>query len=329
MAYSVAELCIGAGGQALGLEHAGLTHALGIDTDRDACATVRHNRPGWDVRQADIRNLDGRDLRGIDVLAAGIPCPPFSVAGQQKGSDDERDLFPTMLRLVRESRPMADLIENVPGFASSRFNTYREAIFDQLRLLGYELHTNIFNAADFGVPQLRPRFVMVGIKTSLKRPFTWPQPSKTRLTIGDALYPFMAECGWAGALAWRDGAQDIAPTLVGGSKKHGGADLGPTRAKAKWASLSVDGKGVADAPPNTLTPLDAMPRLTNRMAARVQGFPEDWVFLGKKTSVYRQIGNAFPPPVATAIGQAIVNALAKGRKKRLRFCSILMSNAPS
>ncbi len=329
MAYSVVELCMGAGGQAIGLEQAGLTHVFGMDIDRDACATVRHNRPSWDVRQGDIRHLNGRDLRGIDVLAGGIPCPPFSIAGHQKGAEDERDLFPTVLRLVRESLPSVVLIENVPGFASSRFNTYRDGIFDQFRLLGYELHTHIFNAADFGVPQLRPRFVMVGVKTSLRRSVVWPELYKTRMTVGDALYPFMAECGWAGALSWRDGAQGIAPTLVGGSKKHGGADLGPTRARAKWANLGVDGRGVADTPPDTHTPLDYVPRLTNRMAARVQGFPEDWAFIGKKTSVYRQIGNAFPPPVATAIGQAIVNALAKGRKRKAQILLDIAEKTPA
>jgi len=104
---------------------------------------------------------------------------------------------------------------------------------------------------------------------------------------------------------------------VGGSKKHGGPDLGPTRAKKAWASIGVDGMGIADAAPEP--DFIGMPRLTVRMAARIQGFPDHWQFSGKKTAAYRQIGNAFPPPVACAVGmriQAALNAAAKPKLKR-------------
>jgi DNA (cytosine-5)-methyltransferase 1 len=101
----------------------------------------------------------------------------------------------------------------------------------------------------------------------------------------------------------------VAPALVGGSKKHGGADLGPTRAKEAWAKLGVDGRGVADAVPSK--DFNGMPRLTVRMAARIQGFPDSWQFAGRKTAAYRQVGNAFPPPVARAVGVAIAEALRK------------------
>jgi DNA (cytosine-5)-methyltransferase 1 len=101
---------------------------------------------------------------------------------------------------------------------------------------------------------------------------------------------------------------------VGGSRKHGGADLGPTRAKASWLKLSVDGRGIADHVPNADTDIDHLPRLTLRMVARLQGFSDEWAFIGKKTSTYRQIGNAFPPPVARALGTKIADALLIGRK---------------
>ena len=104
---------------------------------------------------------------------------------------------------------------------------------------------------------------------------------------------------------------------MGGSKKHGGPDLGPTRAKKAWASIGVDGMGIADAAPEP--DFIGMPRLTVRMAARIQGFPDHWQFSGKKTAAYRQIGNAFPPPVACAVGmriQAALNAAAKPKLKR-------------
>jgi DNA (cytosine-5)-methyltransferase 1 len=123
----------------------------------------------------------------------------------------------------------------------------------------------------------------------------------------------MAADGWKYADEWRQLASGVGPTLVGGSKKHGGADLGPTRAKEGWKRLFVDGRGVADAPPSANAPSskEVAPRLTIEMTARVQGWrAEDaWAFAGRKTSQYRQIGNAFPPPVAHAIGAQIIAAL--------------------
>jgi DNA (cytosine-5)-methyltransferase 1 len=113
--------------------------------------------------------------------------------------------------------------------------------------------------------------------------------------------------GWVGAIKWKNSAQTIAPTLVGGSKKHGGPDLGPTRARKAWAELGVDGIGIADLPPKK--DFVGMPRLTVRMAARVQGFPDSWHFVGKKTPAYRQVGNAFPPLVAAAVGKQIAKLL--------------------
>jgi len=117
----------------------------------------------------------------------------------------------------------------------------------------------------------------------------------------------MAKNNWKGAEQWKNNACDIAPTIVGGSKKHGGPDLGPTRARKTWASLGVDGKGIANDSPEKN--FEGMPRLTIEMVARIQGFPDNWVFTGSKTSKYRQIGNAFPPPVARAVGIQIKRAL--------------------
>lgn len=125
----------------------------------------------------------------------------------------------------------------------------------------------------------------------------------------------MAENGWRGARAWRDRADEIAPTVVGGSKKHGGPDLGPTRAKMAWAQLGVDGMGIADEAPGRL--FVGRPRLTVRMVARLQGFPDNWEFAGRKTSAYRQVGNAFPPPVACAVAENVHACLTVRRRYRV------------
>ena len=306
---SVLEICAGAGGQSSGLEDAGFSHQLAIEIDRDAAATLRLNRPLWDVYEGDVREISGTPFRGVDLLAGGVPCPPFSIAGKQLGADDDRDLFPEAIRLVREARPAAVMLENVKGLASHRFAPYRESILSALDKIGYDADWQLLYSSEFGVPQLRPRFILVAMQRSKFRHFQWPRPLGTPPTVGNVLLPEMSSRGWLGARSWAARANNIAPTIVGGSRKHGGADLGPTRAKQAWLELGVDGKGIADEAPGPQEPLDFVPRLTNPMAALIQGFDDQWKFAGRKTSVYRQIGNAFPPPVASAIGQSISEAL--------------------
>lgn len=304
------EICAGAGGQALGLEWAGFQALAHVEYDRHACSTLRINRPKWNVIEGDVRDFSAKEFQGVDLVAGGVPCPPFSVAGKQLGSRDERDLFPEALRIVAECRPKAVMLENVRGFLDAVFSDYRMSLKKELKSMGYETSWHLINASDFGVPQLRPRVVVVAIQKDLAAGFFPPFPlsdGSYPKTVGETLVDLMAENGWEGSLAWASNANEIAPTLVGGSKKHGGADLGPTRAKKAWASLGVNGKTLADsAPPKGYA---GMPKLTVRMAARIQGFPDDWQFTGGKTAAYRQVGNAFPPPVAKAVAIKIRQAI--------------------
>lgn len=306
------EVCSGAGGQALGLEQAGFEHSALVENDPWACRTLRANRPHWEVHEADLHEWEPVNADSVDLLAGGVPCPPFSKAGRQLGADDERDLFPRAIQLVDQIRPRAVMLENVRGLLDAVFATYRTEVESQLQALGYTPGWRLLNASDFGVPQLRPRVVFVGIRRDLAEHFQWPEPSRVQApTVGETLRDLMAEAGWDGADDWAASANIIAPTLVGGSKKHGGPDLGPTRARRAWAALGVEGRTIADAPP--ASDHEGMPRLTVRMAARIQGFPDDWEFAGRKTNAYRQIGNAFPPPVARAVGTQIAQALNRRR----------------
>jgi DNA (cytosine-5)-methyltransferase 1 len=313
----VVEICAGAGGQALGLERAGFEHALAVELDASACATLRANRPGWKVAQGDVADRDVWEpgaYAGVSLLAGGVPCPPFTVAGRQLGAADERDLFAWAVELCARIRPRALLLENVRGLSLQRFGAYRQHVLDRLRELGYVPGWQLLHASDFGVPQLRPRSVLVAVQTADAPWFRWPAPAPADVpppTVGETLHDLMGARGWPGADRWAERASGIAPTIVGGSKKHGGADLGPTRAKRAWAELGVDGLGLADEPPGPDDDPALRPRLTCEMVARLQGWQDDWgwEFTGRKTARYRQVGNAFPPPVAEAVGHAIRRAL--------------------
>ncbi|WP_280424865.1 DNA cytosine methyltransferase [Nocardia carnea] len=343
---SVIEICAGAGGQALGLERAGFEHKLAIELDRYAAETLKRNRPGWKVEVGDVADRSVFDPyayapgkpdehgRPIDLLAGGVPCPPFSVAGKQLGAHDERDLFAWAVEQVDIIRPRALLLENVRGLSMPRFAGYRQHVLDRLREFGYSAEWRLIQANDYGVPQLRPRFVLVALQPEDFRYFYWPEPVGPSKTVGETLHELMKARGWEGADEWARHANKIAPTIVGGSKKHGGADLGPTRAKRAWEELGVDGYGVHDtAPPYDKRPMtDKGPKLTVEMVARLQGWiwakdehhraqleeelSEEakrwiWIFTGGKTAQYRQIGNAFPPPVAFALGSSIARALRR------------------
>mgnify|MGYP002359831975 FL=1 len=276
-----------------------------MEIDDACCATLRVNRPQWNVIHGDVTKFDGRPYRGVDLLAGGVPCPPFSVAGKQLGAKDERDLFPEALRLTDEIRPRAVMLENVRGFLDPSFEGYRKDLFQRFRNLGYKTDIKLFQASDHGVPQLRPRIVIVALRADDADHFRWPEKLPMPApTVGDTLLDLMAANGWRHAEKWAAGAQSIAPTIVGGSKKHGGPDLGPSRARKAWAELGVEGGTIAEhAPDRGFT---GNPRLTVRMVARIQGFPDEWHFTGRKTAAYRQVGNAFPPPVAEAVGNSIM-----------------------
>lgn len=298
------EICAGGGGQAIGLEQAGFRHVGLIEIEKAYCESLSCNRPAWNVIHEDLKKFTGKAFRNkVDLLAGGVPCPPFSIASRQLGSDDERDLFPDALRLVEEVRPRVVLFENVPGFLSKKFSSYRSWITASLRSLGYDPKISLLNASDFGVPQLRPRMVLVAFHTTERIDFIYPRQTKSPETVGSALGDLMGANGWLKVDEWRKKANKIAPTIVGGSKKHGGPDLGPTRARKAWAELGVDGHGVADkAPPPDY---EGLPRLTKEMIAKLQGFPDGWNFGKRKTVACRMIGNAFPPPVACAVGKQI------------------------
>ncbi|MFJ2016313.1 DNA cytosine methyltransferase [Streptomyces nodosus] len=396
------EICAGAGGQAVGLHNAGFDHHALVEWDPHAVQTLKANVagwPGWNAKRADnLRPMDVKEFlkseeyknlglkrEDLDLLAGGVPCPPFSLAGKRLGRDDERDLFPAALDIVDALRPKAVMIENVRGILEPPevFIDYRAEILERLKEMGYSVPVlkknwsparqdiamrNVWrrlNARDFGVPQLRPRAILVAFREDILpgdgSEFSWPvRLDEDEAIVAGALEETMRRrCGdfWAkskwgkpaepGERTGKDVFDDwlekaekaaaagrgVAPTLVGGSKKHGGADLGPTRAKRAWEALGVDAMGVANDQSECDPERDlfraAGPMLTVEQAAIIQGFPQGWNFQGRKTARYRQVGNAFPPPVAEAVGRAIAAVLRPERRGDLLKSYVLDSEQAS
>ena len=204
------------------------------------------------------------------------------------------------------------MLENVRGFLDPIFKEYRDKILQDIVALGYKVEIKLLHASDYGVPQLRPRVVIVGIRNDVHGDFHYPVPVAGETpTVASTLLDLMKKNGWKGADEWAKGADKIAPTIVGGSKKHGGPDLGPARARKAWAELGIDGLGVANDSPGAN--FEGRPKLTPRMLARIQGFPDTWLFAPGKTKACRMIGNAFPPPVAKAVGIQILKMLRQGQ----------------
>lgn len=214
------EICAGAGGQALGLDMAGFHHVALVEYEKEYCDVLKANRPEWNVICADVHDFDGSQYKGIDLLAGGVPCPPFSVASKQLGKDDDRDLFPEAIRLIGEMNPRAVMLENVRGLLDTKFDDYREHILQSIRNLGYTVSIKLLNACDYGVPQLRPRVIIIGIRNDEKGTFSYPAENQDCApTVGEALKLLMGANGWESVDEWAQNANKIAPTIVGGKQK--------------------------------------------------------------------------------------------------------------
>lgn len=315
------DVCAGAGGLALGLEQSGFEPVLLLDKKPVACETLRRNRPAWQVLEADLLDFSPsqhQEIYDIDLLSAGLPRVKSSATVTRTETESELRLLEATVYLAHAVQPGALVIENVPDLVcATDYEPIRDLIHKELDHLGYKFRWFVLNAADFGVPQDRKQGLLVALKKQYFDAFRPPKPTvRDHLSVGRALHRSMAMGGWQDADRWAAQAISVAPTLVGGSERRGGADLGPTGTKKAWARMGVDGGTVADNVPGPdfawapAAGRHGMVRITTDQAALLQGFPSDWAFAGKKTARYRQIGHASPPPVAKALGLAIRAALA-------------------
>jgi DNA (cytosine-5)-methyltransferase 1 len=314
------DVCSGAGGLALGLERAGFKPRLLLDDDAPAVTTLRTNRPQWNVLHTDLLDFDPAEhpvSYDVDLLAAGLPRVKSNATVARADSGMEERLLEAAVYLVHAIRPRAVLIENVPGLADAdEHQPFRDFARAELAHLGYEFSWFVMNAVGFGVPQSRKQGVLVAVERNRAQAFRPPSPTVLEpTTVGAALGRSMASRGWRDAARWAAQADQPAPTLVGGSKNRGGADLGPTGAKRKWATMGVNAHTLGDTIPGpefVWAPelgRENMVKITVEQAALLQGFPDSWEIAGLKTARYRQIGHATPPPVGEALGRAFAEAL--------------------
>lgn len=317
------EICAGAGGMAIGLDRAGFDHVALVEYDENAAATLRLNRPNWNVIESDIRDIDFRPYRqmDIDLVAGGPPCQPYSSDGYGLGKDDPRDLLPETVRVVSEIRPRAFLFENVDGLLHARHADHVAEILRGYRECGYNVEIHRIKTENYGIAQERNRVLLVGLRKDVTGAFRMPPKfAGRRLNLGDALMDLMAANGWTGAREWaRDRREQPVFDRQGNVVAQGAlastivTRRGLPRAKeaARWGAKCVDIAGLPD-----LAPTDEqaskpgfMPALTARMRARLQDFEDDWSFVGGKQAVADQIGNAVPPRLAQAVGLAIFSSI--------------------
>ena len=307
-------LFAGAGGSSLGLEQAGY-RTVGYEYWKPAADT--HNANGMTCRIHDlsVQPLDTMFLP-CDLLWASPPCQPFSAAGDGEGEFDDRDGFPWTLRIIDAKRPQVVIIENVKGLTFAKHHAYFAGILASLRGLGYDVDWRVLNSADYGVPQTRERCFIIARRDN--KPITWPAPTHTQ---GDSLFlePWVT---MAQALGW-----DVTSLVLQDSNTaNSPRDLTTLPASTvdtycmKWRvtlnyrQTNRDGEpitcDVTDRPAPTVGTQsgsqwivnDAI-RLTIAELARLQDFPDDYVWCGTKTDQARQIGNAVPPTMARVLAE--------------------------
>ena len=318
------ELFAGAGGLALGLENAGIKTLAHVEFDKACCETLRTNRPEWNVICDDIHNVDFMEYREkVDIVTGGFPCQAFSYAGMKLGFEDTRGtLFHEFARCVKEVNPKMFMAENVRGLVSHDNGRTLETILNVFEGLGYSVKTKVLNACYYGVGQKRERIVIVGTRNDLNIEFTYPVADKEWTTLRQALKGCPQSQGTQysekkkkvlGMVppggCWVDLPDEVAREYMGKSYTSGGGRRGMAR-RISWdepcltLTCSPSQKQTERCHPDETRPF------TVREYARIQSFPDDWVFCGGIGDQYKQIGNAVPVEMARRVAEQLVKAIA-------------------
>ncbi len=330
--FTTIELFAGAGGLALGVEKAGFLTIGLVEVDRDACETLKVNRPKWNVICDDIANVSGQDLEGrfgikkreLDLLSGGAPCQAFSYAGKRLGLEDARGtLFYHYALFLEKLQPRMFLFENVRGLLTHDGGKTYCTILEIFEKTGYTIHKEVLNAWDYGVAQKRERLITVGVRKDLKKKirFSFPKKHEYKPVLRDVLQDVPESAGVpygenkrkifelvpAGGY-WRNIDPEIAKAYMKSCWNMEGGRTGILRRM----SMDEPSLTVLTSPSQKQTerchPLEARP-FTVRENARCQSFPDEWEFKGSVMSQYKQVGNAVPVNLAYEVAGKIREAL--------------------
>jgi DNA (cytosine-5)-methyltransferase 1 len=328
MKFRVLSLFTGGGGMDIGFEEAGFETVTCVDNDSESCKTIRKNRPNWEMFEGDIRNFEPEEA--YDIVAGGPPCQGFSTAGKGNPDDPRNFLWREYFRIVKSVKPLALVLENVSGMANQKNRHHLEAFISDLGILGYEVTWGILNAADFGVPQNRKRLIVLGGLGW--KPRLPEKPSAVRcISAREAIHDLMNS-----KLAPNHEPNDHAPHVIERWSRLGEGEVDPNYRRGRiWSnkpSPTIRAGGGFGPKGDHLAGFHPpihyeLPRqLTVRESARIQSFPDDWIFMGSKTAQGRQVGNAVAPKFAEAIAtalredlEAMNKRLKNSRRKKISF----------
>jgi DNA (cytosine-5)-methyltransferase 1 len=323
MNYTNVELFAGAGGLALGFEQAGIEHLLLIDNDRRAYETLQLNRPNWNIIKSDIHNYNFKDY-APDIISGGFPCQSFSTAGKGLGFNDPRgQLFFEFIRVVNETKPKILLAENVAGLTTHNSGETFNSILKSIYNLGYNLYWKILDANDYGVPQIRKRLIIVGVRQDIVLCYSFPKKLDYKPNLLNALVNVPESEGMKYSENkkkimelippdgnWKNLPKEIQKSYLGKSFYTAGGKTGIAK-RMCWDKPCLT---LTTSPCQNQTerchPDETRP-FTIREYARIQTFPDDWKFTGSISSQYKQIGNAVPVNLAKMLGISLVNFLQK------------------
>jgi len=321
----VISLFSGAGGLDYGFEKAGFKIVWANDIDRDAVTTYRRNLKGC-ILCADIRRVDPGDIPDGDIIIGGFPCLGFTVArGKYRRPDDENNfLYLEFLRILKAKQTDFFLIENVPGMIKGeRFRELFARMIRDFENAGYRVKYKELNAADYGVPQIRKRIIILGVRKDLDVELQYPEPThseKPAKTIyGTQPLPWVTLKEAIGDLPLEVCESDVncpVPNHYGTRHKVKINNyLGNRPLRWDRPAPTILGRGSRTGGPVIHPHPNLHRRLTVRECARIQSFPDDFVFFGSPSAQYAQVGNAVPPLMAFRIAQAIMRSVGKKPRK--------------
>jgi len=315
----------GCGGLDLGFDRAGFNHIASYDIIPICGETISHNKPYCKVfsgnELGDVKKVDWSQYRNkVDVIHGGPPCQPFSINGQQKGIDDERNMWPQFIDAVTKIKPRAFVAENVPGMMSPKFSKFiQNDIISPLK--DYKISLLNLNAAHFGVPQNRKRVIFVGFrKDKDAKNFVEPTPTHTFDYLTgkktDSTEKLPKTMGIRESLGLPDiGFDSLSPTIRSAftGKRNTTSILNGSSGQRLWSNLGIWPSGVAEnrEKAKLYVPDNKHFRLSVQDCAIIQGFPNSWKFKGAVYQILGQIGNSVAPPVSYVVAIAVANALKK------------------